>query len=207
MEHTVLLTNKPTEHNKKLLDFFNKSLDQLNRKKIYIKWVIVYKSEKENYERQHITKYPVLIPHGCSDHTKYIVGSTSIINHLSASPQTARPQPSAEFDWNEHLMKMAQEPEQPAGDDVLDQATIQFKMLEAQNVRKANEQHIPEPVGGYIPKVELSDIDYGAPAKPTAIETIRSKKAMAPPGPGMQLTSEDDMLNCLMDNMEDSGDY
>lgn len=73
----ILLLNKPSKLNKRLLKFFNDNLELLNKRKAFFKWITVYESEIAEYEEQNITEFPVMI-----SQRETIYGVNKIINAL-----------------------------------------------------------------------------------------------------------------------------
>lgn len=83
----ILLINKPSQLNKKLIKFFNENLNFLNQNGLVFDWIVVFKSEIELYKEQNINKFPVLIVKN-----QHITGIDSIINFLLDNVESNRPQ-------------------------------------------------------------------------------------------------------------------
>lgn len=77
VEYTVLITNRTSLLNKKLIKYFHKNLTPLNKKGICFEWISVHNDEMEYYEDQGITKFPTMVVD-----SKNITGVTGIISFL-----------------------------------------------------------------------------------------------------------------------------
>jgi hypothetical protein len=78
----ILLTNKVSSNNRKLLEFFENCLDELVQSGQVFKWTIVYPEEREEYREQGIDKFPVLL---LDD--EQVIGADNIIDYIMPEPE------------------------------------------------------------------------------------------------------------------------
>lgn len=77
----ILMLNIPSQLNNRLLKFFSKKLDELNRIGIMFDWIAVDEDEEDYYSDQNITEFPtMIIKRKPTD--EQIVGAGAIIDYL-----------------------------------------------------------------------------------------------------------------------------
>lgn len=147
----IILTNKPSQINKKLLKFLNNNLEALNTNNLIFEWIIVYPEEMKQYKEQNITKFPVLIPVGGMDNPdSYQEGLNSIFDFIKSQliSQNERnikkmgKNENGEYDINNYLLEQMKEED----DDDIDEekefaSTIQQKCAELYKARDPAGQH------------------------------------------------------------------
>jgi hypothetical protein len=77
MSVELILSDKPSKINKKMIEFLNANLYNINKAKIRFTFQVASLKNKEYYYNRNITNFPVLI-HGNTN----IVGIEKIMNHL-----------------------------------------------------------------------------------------------------------------------------
>jgi len=80
MNVELILSNKPSKINKKMIEFLNANLYNINKAKIKLNFQVANSENKEYYYKRNITNFPVLI-HGNNN----IVGIEKIMNHLKST--------------------------------------------------------------------------------------------------------------------------
>jgi len=73
----ILISNRNTKYNKKLLHFFNSNLESMNNQNIFFNWIIVYDDELQYYKEQNINNFPTLLLN-----ERIIEGTDNVINTL-----------------------------------------------------------------------------------------------------------------------------
>jgi hypothetical protein len=77
MNVDLILSNKPSKINKKMIEFLNANLYNINKANIKLNFQVADAENKEYYYKKNITNFPVLV-HGGNN----IVGIEKIMNHL-----------------------------------------------------------------------------------------------------------------------------
>lgn len=77
MNVELILSNKPSKINKKMIEFLNANLYNINKAKIKLNFQIANSENKDHYYKRNITNFPALI-HGNTT----IIGIEKIMNHL-----------------------------------------------------------------------------------------------------------------------------
>jgi membrane-associated HD superfamily phosphohydrolase len=83
MTINLILSNKPSVLNKKLIKFFNLNLASLNKASLVFEFEIAYPDQIEKYISRGITNYPILI-----NKTTKVIGVEKIIQYLKQNVDT-----------------------------------------------------------------------------------------------------------------------
>jgi hypothetical protein len=83
MTINLILSNKPSVLNKKLIKFFNLNLSSLNKASLIFDFEIAYPDQIEKYISRGITNYPILI-----NKTTKVIGVEKIIQYLKQTVDT-----------------------------------------------------------------------------------------------------------------------
>jgi hypothetical protein len=83
MTINLILSNKPSPLNKKLIKFFNLNLASLNKASLIFDFEIAYPEQIEKYVKRGITNYPILI-----SNTTEVIGVEKIIQYLKNNVDT-----------------------------------------------------------------------------------------------------------------------
>lgn len=83
MTINLILSNKPSVLNKKLIKFFNLNLASLNKASLIFDFEIAYPDQIEKYISRGITNYPILI-----NKTTKVIGVEKIIQYLKQTVDT-----------------------------------------------------------------------------------------------------------------------
>jgi hypothetical protein len=83
MTINLILSNKPSPLNKKLIKFFNLNLASLNKASLIFDFEIAYPEQIEKYVKRGITNYPILI-----SNTTEVIGVEKIIQYLKKNVDT-----------------------------------------------------------------------------------------------------------------------
>lgn len=146
----VILTNKHTDNNKKLLKFFELNLNTLNSNGLFFNWIIAYPEEKELYLEQGIKEFPLLIPNGENNTSNYIKGPNTIMNYIKKLLESLQNknipknfEENGEFDINSYFINQMQNEEDE--DDMDESArfsnTLTNRLAQMQKARDNVGQH------------------------------------------------------------------
>jgi hypothetical protein len=78
MPVNLVLSNKPSSLNKKLINFFNSNLSALNNAQLVFDFEVANSAKTEEYKERGITNYPILI-----NNTTKVTGADKIIRYLN----------------------------------------------------------------------------------------------------------------------------
>lgn len=142
----LLLLNKKSKANQRLIKFLKRNLDLLNSKNIIFEWVVVYDDEIDYYDEQNINEFPLLIYN-----KQHIVGVNSIIDFLHKiieppAPKRTRERniqaPQDEDEVRNYLLsEVKNDNDDDMDDDDMFRNTITQRIAAMNSARKTQGQH------------------------------------------------------------------